>query len=440
MVTLITEQLRKQSLSGHAHLGSFSLYLPLPEPPSPGICWPTYGLMPESSYWQLCPPSKPSLQGVLSSSFPPGPVPLGPPALPFPEGDAPDRALVPSTSATNLSLPGAPPPPPPPPKRHCRSLSVPEDLSRCRYTWRPSASRIWTPVKRRCHSGGGAGGSCPLRGAPPSSSLNSSGQSSSSPTFCSLALSPESPLPWAFPWDPPDVGAVGGGGGGCCCFFPAPSSSSCSSSPSPLRPPPHHPHRRFSLSPVHIREAAAHFLPPPPPPAPPQPWAPPVAVPPSPSSACSTPSSLRRATPLQLPRCHSQPCDLLLRKPGLKRRRDPDTLPRARPGLDFIKMTQTRSGEALSWLERGRLGCGGDVFMGLEPFLGDFRGSVSPAEGLGRSSIGPLSESEEEEEEEEEDDEEEEEERESKSDGEGAQQSVFERDCTELDLTLIEEN
>lgn len=282
----------------------------------------------ESSYWQLCPSSNSGVQGVLSSSFPPGPVPLGPSASHLPEGDNLNRPLAPSTSVTDLSFPGPPPPPPPPPKRHCRSLSVPEDLSRCRYTWRPSASKVWTPVNRRCHSGGGAGGPCPLRA--PSSSLNSSLHSSSSPTFFSLALSPDSPLPWNFPWDPSEPA----GGGACCCFFP--SASLCSSSPSPLHPPPP-PQRRFSLSPVLIREAAAHFLPPPQVPL--QPTSHPPVVPASPSSACSTPSSVRRALPPQLPRCHSQPCDLLLLKPGLKRRRDPDR-PCARPVLDFAKMTQ----------------------------------------------------------------------------------------------------
>lgn len=76
--------------------------------------------------------------------------------------------------------------------------------------------------------------------------------------------------------------------------------------------------------------------------------------------------------------------------------------------------------------------------MGLEPFFGDFRGSCSPAEGLGRTSIGPLSESDEEEEEEEDDDDDDREEPDSARDA--GQQSVFERDCTELDITLIEEN
>ncbi|KAM9540932.1 protein FAM53C-like isoform 1-T4 [Salvelinus alpinus] len=412
MVSLI-EHLQKHSLDGNAHQRAPNVFLL--DPNNLGICWPTDGLMPESGYWQLCPPSKPGLQGVLSSSFPPCPVPLVPPETRLAEGEALHRPLVPSTSVTDLSFPGAPPPPPPPPKRHCRSLSVPEDLSRCRYTWRPSASRVWTPVNRQCHSGGVAGGPCPLRA--PSSSLTSSLHSSSSPTFFSIALSPDSPLPWNFPWDPSDTA----GGGACCCFFHSPSSCS---SPSPLHPP-LPPQRRFSLSPVLIREAAAQFLPPPP--VPPHCAAPPPAVPALPSSACSTPSSLRRAIPPQLPRCHSQPCDLLLLKPGLKRRRDPDR-PFARPVLDFTKMTQTRSTDRLSGMERGRLACGGDVCMGFEPFLGDFRGSCSP-EGLGRTSIGPLSESDEEGEEGEED-----------PDREECQPSIFERDCTELDLSLIEEN
>lgn len=89
---------------------------------------------------------------------------------------------------------------------------------------------------------------------------------------------------------------------------------------------------------------------------------------------------------------------------------------------------QTRSTDPLSGMARGRLACGGDVCMGFEPFLGDFRGSCSP-EGLGRTSIGPLSESDEEGEEGEED-----------PDREECQPSIFERDCTELDLSLIEEN
>lgn len=63
------------------------------------------------------------------------------------------------------------------------------------------------------------------------------------------------------------------------------------------------------------------------------------------------------------------------------------------------------------------------------------RSAFSPAEFLGRASIGPLSESEEEEEEEEE-----EEDKRKRTVGDGGQKIVFERDCTELDLNLIEEN
>uniref|UniRef100_A0A3Q4BNE0 Uncharacterized protein n=1 Tax=Mola mola TaxID=94237 RepID=A0A3Q4BNE0_MOLML len=352
--------------------------------------------MPESSYWQLCPPSKSGLQGgLLSSSFPPGPVPLVPPDAHLQErGDPLDgassqplqhRLLAPSTSASELSLPGAPavppgpgpPPPPPPPKRHCRSLSVPEDLSRCRYTWRPSASRVWTPVSRQqCHGGAGGGGACPLRAA--SSSLNSSLHSSSSPTFFSLALSPDSPLPWSFPWDPSEAAA---GGGACCCFFPSPSS--CSSSPSPLHPPPP-PQRRFSLSPVLIRDSAATtFLPPPPVPSQ-------AAVPP-----------------------HSQPCDLLLLKPGLKRRRDPDR-PCARPVLDFTKMTQVMTSLC--------------VCVSVAPADPQRRPAVSGA----RRQVAVRRDEECREDDDDDDD--------GVEEREAAQQAVFERDCTELDLNLIEEN
>lgn len=61
----------------------------------------------------------------------------------------------------------------------------------------------------------------------------------------------------------------------------------------------------------------------------------------------------------------------------------------------------------------------------------DQRLAFSPAEFLGRASIGPLSESEEEEEEEKEG---------RKMNVMAAGEKMFERDCTELDLNLIEEN
>ncbi|AWP12182.1 putative protein FAM53C [Scophthalmus maximus] len=147
------------------------------------------------------------------------------------------------------------------------------------------------------------------------------------------------------------------------------------------------------------------------------------ALSPSPTSACSTPSSCRRDLRPAMPRCHSQPCDM--RKPRLKRRHDADVLPYPRPGLDFSKMTQIGNRESLA--------CGTDGCIVPVSSQAEQCSAFSPAEFLGRGSIGPLSESEEEEDEEEED-------KGKRTVIDGGQKIVFERDCTELDLTLIEEN
>uniref|UniRef100_A0A3P8VSI9 Family with sequence similarity 53 member C n=2 Tax=Cynoglossus semilaevis TaxID=244447 RepID=A0A3P8VSI9_CYNSE len=312
-------------------------------------------------------------------------------------------------------------PPPPPPKRHCRSLSVPEDLFQCRSNWHPSASKVWTPVKRGCQSRGASISGSAVNAFPlcahSSSFTSSSLNSSSSPTFFSLALSSDSPLPWSFSWDPCDTLK-----GACSTSFATPSS--CSSSPAPLIP-----HsvlqRRFSLSPVHIQDTQVVLRPPQPCPAsalaqgssgsehP--------ALSQSPTSACSTPSSSRRNMRPALPRCHSQPCDM--RKPRLKRRYDADVPPYTRPGLDFGKMTQIGNRDSLL--------CGQDSCQA--PLTqAEQVSAFSPADFLGQVSIGPLSESEEE-------DEEEEDKRTWSAMAEG-QKTVFERDCTELDLNLIEEN
>lgn len=396
MVTLITEQLRRQSLEEPRYRRALSLNVSLPEVGGGGpmLSWSGYGPTPEKSWSKAQ-----HLQDPSSV--------LDPLTLLIPDRDPFYWPPLPSASMADKFLQSSPPPPPPPPKRHCRSLSVPEDLSRGGIPWRPSASRIWTPVKRRCHSGGGAAflgsgaGSALLRGT--SSSLTSSSLTSSSPTFHSLALSSDSPLPWTFPWDPWDLPP-----GGCASFLPSPSS--CSSSPAPLGSCSSRPllRRRFSLSPVNLH------LPPQPFPA----LAPhcPSRDPPAPSSACSTPSISCRGPHPDLPRCHSQPCDM--RKPRLKRRHDWDS-PCSRPGLDFSKMTQ--------------IGSRGGCSLGVEPAQGGLEAAFFPAEFLGRTSIGPLSKSEEEDEEDEEE----------KRDGgvlEEGVQSVFERDCTELDLELIEDN
>lgn len=374
MVTLITEQLRKQSLD---EAQTFSVAV--------NTTLPVVGSSPTVT-WSACKPTQDahsSSPSLLEASSKPDSLR---PNLKI--GDHQRRQASVTCDKTVQNSP-----PPPPSKRHCRSLSVPEDLSRCRASWHPSAFRVWTPIKRTCHSGeastSGSGASCvPLCG--PSSSITSSSlNSSSSPTFFSLALSSDSPLPWSFSWDPSDTLK-----GTSSASFAAPSS--CSSSPAPLIS-----HsllqRRFSLSPVQIQSTSVVLQPP-------QPF--PVsgfaygcsgmerlAMSPSPTSVCSTPPSSRRNLYPVLPRCHSQPCDM--RRPLLKRRHDQDLLLSARPGLDFGKMTQATQ-----------------------------HTNFSPVELLGRVSIGPVSESEEED----------------KRKTDGGQTVVFERDCTELDLNLIEEN
>lgn len=373
MVTLITEQLRKQSLEEpydkalNVNVVSPALWrsLVLGECVSLCLVWslfqslPAVGSSPTVS-WSACGPAQgrfscstgssltrswPACSHGFSFMFPDAGSNTRPsfrPSLPDASGgpdslwpvSRPGRPVQrPDFSFADQAFQSSPPPPPPPPKRHCRSLSVPEDLS----TWRPTASKIWTPVKRDCRSGeastsSSAASSLPVCGAG-SSFASYSLHSSSSPTFFSLALTSDSPLPWSFQWDPCYALT-----GACSASMATPSS--CSSSPAPLL------QRRFSLSPVHIQECTAVLRS-----ARPSPAAAPAhgccggtehpALSPSPTSACSTPSSCRRGLHPALPRCHSQPCDM--RRPRLKRRHDPDVLPCQRPGLDFSKMTQVRA-------------------------------------------------------------------------------------------------
>ncbi|XP_037531808.1 protein FAM53C [Nematolebias whitei] len=392
MVTLITEQLHKQSLEEPYHKAfSFNASVSLPavgsSPTKQGTSSATHLSSTAHVLADSC---------ELDSLWPGDPL------------QGPEVAFTDKASQSS---------PPPPSKRHCRSLSVPEDLSQCRSTWHPSSSKVWTPVKRGCHSRGasslGSGASfLPLCGAS-SSFTSSSLHSSSSPNFFSLAQSSDSALSWGFPWDPCDTLK-----GAYSASFA--KHSSCSSSPAPLVS-----HsvlqRRFSLSPVHIQRPCVASLHPQPSPT----FAPTYgfsglehpALSSSPTSACSTPSSSRRDLHPALPRCHSQPCDM--RKPRLKRRHDPDVLPCPRPGLDFSKMTQIGTFENLV--------CGTSDFIFPTSSQSEHRFTFSPAEILGRSSIGPLSESEEEEEE-------------RKRTVLDVGKNIFERDCTELDLSLIEEN
>ncbi|XP_076594491.1 protein FAM53C-like isoform X2 [Chaetodon auriga] len=300
MVTLITEQLSKQSLEEpYCKAFSFNVNVSLPAVgSSPTVSWSACRSTQDTSS-----ATQPSSKAFLLDDS------CGPDSL-WPSSHFGDPIQTPEVSFTDEAFQSSPPPPPP--KRHCRSLSVPEDLSRCRSSWHPSASKD-----------------------------------------ASVVLLPPQPSP------------------GSSLIY------GCSGMEHP-------------------------------------------ALSPSPTSACSTPSSSRRDPHPALPRCHSQPCDM--RKPRLKRRHDPDVLPCHRPGLDFSKMTQIGNHESLVC---GTGGCIVQVSSQAEQ-----RSAFSPAEFLGRASIGPLSESEEEEEED----------KRKRTVIDGGLKIVFERDCTELDLNLIEEN
>ncbi|KAM9377370.1 protein FAM53C-like [Pholidichthys leucotaenia] len=402
MVTLITEQLRKQSLEEPYH-SSFSLNANVTLPAvgsSPTVSWSSHKTSQDSST-----ATHPSSKANVSDKS------CGLDSLWFPSHSG-DLLQGPEVLFRHFQSS-----PPPPPKRHCRSLSVPDDLSRCRTTWRPTASKVWTPVKRSggTSSSGSGANSMPFCGPSPSFTPSSM-HSSPSPTFFSLALSSDSPLSWSFPWDPSDTLK-----GACSASFATHSSSS--SSPAPLVS-----HsvlqRRFSLSPVNIQNIPVVPLPAQHCPdstltygtsEPEQ-----TILAPSPTSACSTPSSLRRDSHPALPRCHSQPCDM--RKPCLKRRHDPDVLPYHRPGLDFSKMTQIGNSESPA--------CGAGGCLVPASSQAELRPTISSAEFLGRTSIGPLSESEEEDDDAER----------KRTAIDAGHKNVFERDCTELDLNLIEEN
>lgn len=170
----------------------------------------------------------------------------------------------------------------PPTKRHCRSLSEPDELARCWSPWRPGGSKVWTLVsKRRCHSGGSA--SLPGTTGSPGRTFPVVG-----PTL------PPAPRPASA-----SSGFVDGSGGGSgppwCPVGPWVLSS----------------RRRLSLSQERLAD---------------------VGTPPC------TPEPGRR---LGLLRSRSQPCVLLGKKSRLKRRREEDAR-WPRPSLDFLKMTRVR--------------------------------------------------------------------------------------------------
>ncbi|KAF4796530.1 hypothetical protein TURU_083686 [Turdus rufiventris] len=198
----------------------------------------------------------------------------------------------------------------PPTKRHCRSLSEPDELARCRSPWKPGSSKVWTPVsKRRCNSGGSATlqrcnshGSATLQR---STSISLPQNILSLNNVFTITSFNTSPVPR------PSSASSG---------FVDSSEGSTSSSTrwNSGGPCDFNPRRRLSLSQEHITETG-NLLP----------------------SANSTPTSTPELSRRQgLLRCRSQPCVLNEKKSRLKRRREEDVRWN-RPSLDFFKMTRS---------------------------------------------------------------------------------------------------
>ncbi|XP_033614745.1 protein FAM53A isoform X3 [Fukomys damarensis] len=192
-------------------------------------------------------------------------------------------------------------------KRHCRSLSELEELARCWSPWRPSGSKVWTPVsKRRCNSGGSATLQC-----------------CSGLVGTALPRSPVSPVGPASPLAPRPASASSG--------FVDSSEGSTGSEPSwyPTGPCLLSSRRRLSLSQEHLEDTGGRL-----------------------PSASSTPTSTPElGQHHSLLRCHSQPCVLGGRRSRCKRRREEDTR-WTRPSLDFLKMTRTlRNSKSLCSLD-----------------------------------------------------------------------------------------
>lgn len=145
MVTLITEKLQNQSLDDLAHKSCDADWRPVAGQSSRSGHRLPLEAGEDSRPWKAL-----NGGGPIRSQAAQGPAP------PFPAGPCGVSAGLGAVSAVDLRESSGPPLAPPS-KRHCRSLSEPDQLARCRSPWRPGGSRVWTAVsKRRCHSGGSA--------------------------------------------------------------------------------------------------------------------------------------------------------------------------------------------------------------------------------------------------------------------------------------------
>ncbi|KAM6269926.1 protein FAM53A [Porphyrio hochstetteri] len=312
MVTLITEKLQNQSLDDLA-CKTYSINLYSSEKLNKsGSLFPFE--INEDSPWKALNGGCPIQTDTPRNSAYHFPV------CPFSTGTASNGSLQWQQESSNTSMSGwisetnlnenSGQPLAPPTKRHCRSLSEPDELARCRSPWKPGSSKVWTPVsKRRCNSGGSATlqrcnshGSATLQR---STSISLPQNILSLNNVFTITSFNTSPVPR------PSSASSG---------FVDSSEGSTSSSTrwNSGGPCDFNPRRRLSLSQEHITETG-NLLP----------------------SANSTPTSTPELSRRQgLLRCRSQPCVLNEKKSRLKRRREEDVRWN-RPSLDFFKMTRT---------------------------------------------------------------------------------------------------
>ncbi|KAJ1059698.1 hypothetical protein K5549_004136 [Capra hircus] len=152
MITLITEQLQKQTLD-ELKCTRFSISLPLPDHADISNCGNPFQLVSEGASWRGLPHcSCAEFQDSLNLSYHPSGLSLH--LRPPSPGSSPqEQSLSQVLSPEPPDPEKLPVPPAPPSKRHCRSLSVPVDLSR----WQP----VWC-LTRAPRSGSPASGSSKL--------------------------------------------------------------------------------------------------------------------------------------------------------------------------------------------------------------------------------------------------------------------------------------
>ncbi|XP_073505206.1 protein FAM53A [Phyllobates terribilis] len=314
MVTLITEKLQNQSLDDLS-CKTYNINLRSSEKlNNEGSLFP-YEIN-EHSHWKVIDRACP-VQAELNKNtffaFPMCPFTNGTPGsfnLQW-QNESSNRALV-SGWINKLNLNDSLGQPlAPPTKRHCRSLSEPDELSRCRSPWKPGNSKVWTPVsKRRCNSGGSATlQRCNSHGSATLQRSTSVGLPQNAPSLnnniFTVPTCNTSPVPRPSSASSGFVDSSEGSTNSCVRWN---SGGSCDFNP----------RRRLSLSQEHITEPGD-------------------VLPSANSTPTSTPELRRRQGLL---RCRSQPCVLNERKTRLKRRRDEDVRWN-RPSLDFFKMTRT---------------------------------------------------------------------------------------------------